>query len=266
MFHLRCTDIKDAVFKVIRENASILWTCQSCTHERRALTVSMKQALELVSDLSAKLEHLKVTVLKHDKLIIDNTKQSYAQKLTGAVSQKDEKNNDRKKNASKKSFKSQKQSNKSGNKPKSTLSNNKSENINNDTDNELSDSDSDFTPVVSKNKKNKSRDKVIGTATASTSSSATMGCTLQAVARRAHLHVWRLEKATTRESLSAYIEKALDTTDVVVESLQTKGDYASFKVSVDFDLMDKMYDPQLWPKGTSVSRFKFLRTRQADSQ
>jgi hypothetical protein len=257
--------VKEAVYKVISENASVFWTCKHCTHERKDLTLKTKQALECFSELAVTLETLKLTVQKHDKLLNDKkSERTYASRAKPS-SQNHNKGNNNNVNNNTSSLKGDQK------RPPPYVNNNKNQNvilnrkesddinINSELNGDNMDEDTGFTPVVTR--KTKSRDKVIGTGTSGSETT----CTLQAVARRAHLHVWRLERATTQESLREYLENALDTKNVVVESLQTKGDYSSFKVSVDFDLMGKMYEPQLWPKGTSVARFRFLRTKPADS-
>jgi hypothetical protein len=252
VFHLRCTDIKEPAYKVIREHPSIFWSCEQCSHEKRALSISSKQALERISELVTKMDQLQRTVQEHDKIIKENKpKVTYASSIPSANKPK----NDKSQIANETHDKDGKsKENNIGSKKTKWVGkkSNKSQNNvieNNEKEMQQNDSDAEFTPVVH----NKSRKvKVFGTGGSGSS------CTLSAITRKAHLHVWRLSKDTSDVALREYLENALDSKNVIVESLTTKRDYASFKVSVDFDLMDKVYKPDLWPKNTAVSRFKFL--------
>jgi TATA-box binding protein (TBP) (component of TFIID and TFIIIB) len=212
------------------------------------------QVLEQVSKLASQIEEMKMTVLSHEKLINENkAKVTYASRLNKPRTYENQKKQTNF-NANKNSYNENKSAPEVN---KNTSNKNSNQNINkNDDNNEKliensEDNDSDFTPVVRKGKVNK-KVKVFGTGGTSST------CTLTAVTKMAHLHVWRLSKDTTDVALRDYLKSALDTENVIVESLKTKGDYASFKVSVNFDLMDKIYEPEIWPKNTAVSRFKFL--------
>lgn len=47
------------------------------------------------------------------------------------------------------------------------------------------------------------------------------------------------------------------------EQLQVKsGQYSSFRIEIDVDLVEKILDPSVWPEKVVVKRFRFFRTKK----
>ncbi|XP_018562604.1 uncharacterized protein LOC108904499 [Anoplophora glabripennis] len=86
---------------------------------------------------------------------------------------------------------------------------------------------------------------------------------IQGVPKETVLHVYRLNKVTTVDSLKEHVKQHFP--EVTVESLASKHPhlYASFKVTVLEEHFSKAMDPELWPHGACVSRFLFLRTKES---
>ena len=89
---------------------------------------------------------------------------------------------------------------------------------------------------------------------------ATAACPLRGVAPRAHIHIWRLEKGTTAETVSSYLKKELGREiDLEVAELKTKGNYASFRISAPAEFKEEICNTDLWPVNVSISDYKFLQ-------
>lgn len=56
-----------------------------------------------------------------------------------------------------------------------------------------------------------------------------------------------------------YLEK--DVKDPVIEKLDSKGKFASFKVGYPWSMLDKVGDVNYWPPGVHVKRFRLRRPR-----
>lgn len=85
---------------------------------------------------------------------------------------------------------------------------------------------------------------------------------LKAVERKKFLHVWRLEKNTTEDSLKVYIRQILgDDSEILVQKLitRTERDYASFRIGVTVSHYEKLCDPDLWPINVEYSEWIWFR-------
>lgn len=87
---------------------------------------------------------------------------------------------------------------------------------------------------------------------------------LKAAVRKAFLHVYKLHPDTELDTLTAYLQPTFP--EVKIEKITSlrPEHYSSFKVEVDFDNMEKIKDPELWPAGTCVNRF-FHRKKTAET-
>jgi hypothetical protein len=70
-------------------------------------------------------------------------------------------------------------------------------------------------------KRRQNRNNIIGSAKNAAD------CPLKGVPKKIHLHVWRLQKGTTKEQLAAYLKDIIPT-ETDIEQLSPRGDYASF--------------------------------------
>lgn len=77
----------------------------------------------------------------------------------------------------------------------------------------------------------------------------------KAAPRKAWIHVWNVASGTDETTLRNYMRSKIPTADVFCSKLQSKGNYSSFKVSIDYTLRDSWMQPNMWPKGIVVNRF-----------
>lgn len=82
----------------------------------------------------------------------------------------------------------------------------------------------------------------------------------RAAARRAWLHVARVNKETTADKVKQYLQNKFKQ-DFVVENLPVRDDAnsISFKVGADIELLDQLLDANTWPENIVVRRFRFFR-------
>lgn len=85
---------------------------------------------------------------------------------------------------------------------------------------------------------------------------------LKAVERKKFLHVWRLDRSTTEETLKEYIKNVLGSdSDVLIEKIKpkTERDYASFKIGISEGQFDKLCNPEAWPLHVEFSEWVWFR-------
>lgn len=106
-------------------------------------------------------------------------------------------------------------------------------------------------------------EKIIkGTASSSTANPASDQ--LKAADRKAWFYVDRAARNTTCNQLANYIKTKFPRVVMEVEELkQTNSNSTtkSFKLGVDFSLLEELSCPDFWPENIIVRRFKFLRPR-----
>nr|CAI5831234.1 unnamed protein product [Callosobruchus analis] len=75
------------------------------------------------------------------------------------------------------------------------------------------------------------------------------------------LHVYRLSKNTTVQSLTTFLKENLP--EVICEQMNSKHPdlYSSFKVKIHSKNFNIAMDPKLWPSGACVNRFLSLRRK-----
>lgn len=85
--------------------------------------------------------------------------------------------------------------------------------------------------------------------------------TLKAVERKKYLHLWRLDKSTTEESLTQYIKGVIGICELFVYKLKPREErnYASFKVGVPEHFFEKLCNPEIWPLNIEFSEWTFFR-------
>ena len=78
--------------------------------------------------------------------------------------------------------------------------------------------------------------------------------TIRASPAKAYLYIRRLAKSTTAADLKGYLVE--DFPEVVCEPLENyEASHSRFKVTVNFDNLEKIYNPDYWPNGVLISRF-----------
>ncbi|KAG8261578.1 hypothetical protein J6590_070019 [Homalodisca vitripennis] len=80
---------------------------------------------------------------------------------------------------------------------------------------------------------------------------------LKIVEKNRHIFVSRLSEDMECEGLRQYLKDCSDGGSFEVTKLKTRyPGYSSFKIGIPLTLWDKVYDPDFWPMGTYVSRFR----------
>lgn len=85
---------------------------------------------------------------------------------------------------------------------------------------------------------------------------------IKAVERKKNLHVWRLDKDTTEDTLKEYILNILGGESIVtIDKLKPKieRNYASFKIGVSESDYDKLYNPNMWPVNVEFCEWIWFR-------
>ena len=104
---------------------------------------------------------------------------------------------------------------------------------------------------IKQNKKKRNNSTIIG-------NSDNCG-SIKAIPKYINLHVYRLSPETTEEHLKTHLKN--DFPEVVCEKMTSKYPnlYSSFKISVFEDNSQEVMNPNMWPAGTCINRFLFLR-------
>lgn len=85
---------------------------------------------------------------------------------------------------------------------------------------------------------------------------------LEAIERKKHLHIWRLQPNTTEEQIKKHVENLCGSeTKVKVEKIihKTERDYASFIVGVPERIFEKISHPKSWPRNVEFSEWIWFR-------
>lgn len=82
----------------------------------------------------------------------------------------------------------------------------------------------------------------------------------------AFIYVGGCKETTDEEKLTNFLERNGISGDIKCERLETKGINRAFKVCVQISELQKIYSPDLWPRGLTVRRFQFRRPRNNDAE
>ena len=106
-----------------------------------------------------------------------------------------------------------------------------------------------------KRRNRNNKNKLVGT------SNADIG--IKAAPKYAHLHVFRLAIGTTTDAVKNHLNNS-GIKECEIEKLEPKypKKYTSFKITVPFNLLEKINPPDIWPSQAVVQRFLFLRPKQ----
>jgi hypothetical protein len=96
-------------------------------------------------------------------------------------------------------------------------------------------------------------------------------CALTGVPRRSHLHVWNFNPDTSVESIMDYVKSEVSddsaSLDLEIEKLKvTRGNYASFRISVNSDSREILIEPSFWPKNVRIDNYSFRKPRLATTE
>mgnify|MGYP003623289658 FL=1 len=84
---------------------------------------------------------------------------------------------------------------------------------------------------------------------------------LQAAIRTAWIYVGRLKETTTSEILKNYMTKRGIPQIIECQQLDSRSRNKSFKVRIPFQYLETINEPQFWPEGVIVRRFRFQSPR-----
>jgi hypothetical protein len=104
---------------------------------------------------------------------------------------------------------------------------------------------------------------VIGTRNMSSSSESENA--LKAGNKKAHIYVGRLHPTTSTTQITDHLRYAASLENVEIASVESKSDYAAFRLTCDFDNLNEIMNPHLWPAGT-YSIVSFLKERFLQKQ
>lgn len=190
---------------------------------------NLLKLLELGNENKPSEENVNITQTSHDTI---SSKVTYADKLNN------------KKKSNKKPSTSEEEN------AKPTMKTNINPNVSKDINT------SNYTDMRAAKRNDRKSNTIYGTAESD--------CAIKAVARYAHLHVYRLDPDLSVEQLSNYL-KTKNILNSKVEKLQSKypEQYSSFKVSVPLSCLEDIKNPNLWPKDTGINRF-FYRLQKKE--
>ena len=87
-------------------------------------------------------------------------------------------------------------------------------------------------------------------------------CALQAADKTAWLHIGRLREGTKEQDIKSYLNKKGIQGNVTCEQLTSISSNKSFKIGIPFNFLEQITDPEFWPAGITVRRFRFFRRRE----
>lgn len=108
----------------------------------------------------------------------------------------------------------------------------------------------DWTMVKRQRNRNSFRNVVRGTAASTTNN------IILAAERKSYLHLFYVKIGTTADQVLQHLNNSYPDDSCAVESLKSRGDYASFKISVPAKHVDKYMAPELWAEGVHVKPWR----------
>ena len=88
----------------------------------------------------------------------------------------------------------------------------------------------------------------------------------RAADKRAWFYVGKTSKSTTCDLVTQHLKEKFPSADITVEELQSRDGIdksnfktKSFKVGIDFELLNEVASPDTWPENIVVKRFRFFR-------
>lgn len=84
----------------------------------------------------------------------------------------------------------------------------------------------------------------------------------KAAESNAWVYVGRVSSDTVAEDVVKYIKEKTNEEKIICEDLKIIGRNKAFKVGINMNFKEQLYDPGFWPTGTLVRRFDFFRDRQ----
>ena len=106
--------------------------------------------------------------------------------------------------------------------------------------------------VVRKRSNNKNSRAVVGDLEAENAQ-------IRAMDKKAHLHLLHMHPDTTEESVAGHLQ-SLNLSDCMVFKIKSRSpnSYSSFRITMPFDMLNKVNSPSIWPKGAKIQRYRFF--------
>lgn len=82
---------------------------------------------------------------------------------------------------------------------------------------------------------------------------------LQGAEKNAWIYAGKLRQNTTEETVISYLKENGVTGKITCKDLNSRGNNKAFKVGVPFRELSRMENPEFWPAGVLVTRFRFSR-------
>lgn len=238
LFHIVCTDLSPAEIKLIKKSKSVHFCCDTCTTKKHVFMSS-------ISDMRNQLNDLFKTVKQNTMKIVAMS----AGNSSGCDNSCKQENNSQtnKKKAAQVKVKVNDLSKVQGSYSDAATKQSSTDNSQNTND---------FTVVKHK----KGSKPLIGTRKpdAEKKGSGT-AVILKAADRKAYVYIGRLETATSADTIQSYIRDNTKINNVIVDKIESKGDFAAFKITCDYDSLNIIKDSELWPSGTVINRFFFSK-------
>ncbi|CAH2096625.1 unnamed protein product [Euphydryas editha] len=116
--------------------------------------------------------------------------------------------------------------------------------------NEADANDASWTEV--KNRRSRRASNV----TRGTAEPGSTACALSAAERKSYLHLYYVQTGTTTEQVVAHLRKICDNDTCSAEALKSRGDYASFKLTVPAKNRDKYMKPEHWAEDVHIKPWR----------
>lgn len=75
---------------------------------------------------------------------------------------------------------------------------------------------------------------------------------LEASERLRYIHLFYLKLGTTEEQVKSHVKSIIGSDSINVERLKSRGQYASFKLTVPSSLYEQIMAPETWPMNVCV--------------
>lgn len=85
---------------------------------------------------------------------------------------------------------------------------------------------------------------------------------IQAAQRYAWLFLGRLKEDTTADKVKKYLHKNGIQGNTICEEIESRGRNKAFKLGIPLEYLGEANDPNFWPEGVVVRRYRFRRTYQ----
>lgn len=251
--HKECTGMTTGEFDILkRKNCKLLWFCDRCKHE----VSKKKEEDKKTESLSEKVDTI-MDFLKNQlgRTIEEKIKESINTEST-IVKQRDittkKKNEIRESNTEEGGTNEHTQQNR--NEEQKTERNNVNEDEEGRMNPQL------WTQVVNRGRRNHQTIRqpvVIGRK---------QDEELQAGNKTAWIYIGKLKHNTSTDTVVRFLKRNGIEGDIICESLNARGTNKSFKVGVPYSYIDNMVNPEFWPTGVIVRRFRFRRGQPREDQ